>query len=181
MYTQIHNYLRQQVCLFICWLAGLSVGLHKNYWTDFHKTWVEDVSKSSKDPINFWCGSWWKHVFQITLKDHLLFSQRVKESWQHGTIFWDIRVRSVAGDCLRQGEGTKKTCRERFCFKKKFNVNLNSWWVLSPEIRFIHAISAIPKSAAIVLRLLCSPSVRAKWGFPFADKRSDSSFHTLAS
>ena len=34
-------------CFLIGWLYGLfglSAGLHKNYWMDFHKTWVEDRS-----------------------------------------------------------------------------------------------------------------------------------------
>ena len=33
-------------CLFVCLLAGLSAVLHKNYWTDFNKSWREDVSRS---------------------------------------------------------------------------------------------------------------------------------------
>ena len=38
------------VCLF-----GLSAGLHKNYWTDFHKSWMVDGSWLRTDPVNFCC------------------------------------------------------------------------------------------------------------------------------
>ena len=34
----------------ICLLVGLSIGLHKNYYTDFHETWMEDVSRPRIDP-----------------------------------------------------------------------------------------------------------------------------------
>ena len=40
-----------------CCLLGLSAGLDKNCWTDFHKTWMEDGSRPRKDLINLWCWS----------------------------------------------------------------------------------------------------------------------------
>ena len=39
-------------CLFTS--VSLSAGLHKSFWTDFHETWMEDVSRPKIDPINFW-------------------------------------------------------------------------------------------------------------------------------
>ena len=30
-------------------LVGLSAGLHKSYWTDFHKIWIEDGSWVKED------------------------------------------------------------------------------------------------------------------------------------
>ena len=37
----------------VCWMVGLSAGLHKNYFTDFNKTWMEDGSQPMIDPTNF--------------------------------------------------------------------------------------------------------------------------------
>ena len=50
------NYLHQQGFLVtrVYLLVGLSAGFHKNYRTDFHKTWMEDGSRPRMDPINFW-------------------------------------------------------------------------------------------------------------------------------
>lgn len=39
-----------------CWFVGLSEGLHSNYGTGFHETWIEVRSWSRKDPIKFSCG-----------------------------------------------------------------------------------------------------------------------------
>ena len=41
----------------ICELVGLWSRLHKNCWTDFHETWMEEGSLSGINPINFWCRS----------------------------------------------------------------------------------------------------------------------------
>lgn len=37
-----HPHSRLFVCQFICWFAG---GLHKNYWLDLRKTWIENRSQ----------------------------------------------------------------------------------------------------------------------------------------
>lgn len=37
------------------WLVGLSAWLHKNYWADFHKTWMENGCLPRIDSIIFWC------------------------------------------------------------------------------------------------------------------------------
>lgn len=34
------------VCLYLSWLGDLSAGLRKNYKMDFHKTWLEDGSRT---------------------------------------------------------------------------------------------------------------------------------------
>ena len=43
--------------LLVCWFVGLCAGWHKNYWTDFYKTWMEDGSRPRLDPNKFWCRS----------------------------------------------------------------------------------------------------------------------------
>ena len=44
----------------ICWLVGLCAGLHKNYRTYFHETWMKDVSWPKIYPIHFLCWSRWR-------------------------------------------------------------------------------------------------------------------------
>ena len=51
--------------VFICWLVGLWAGLHKNHRVDLYETWIEDVSWSRIDPINFWGGLW--NFFSLAL------------------------------------------------------------------------------------------------------------------
>lgn len=48
---------RSHVYTHICLLVGLSAGWHKNFWMDFHKTWMEEESRPRMDPMNFWCRS----------------------------------------------------------------------------------------------------------------------------
>lgn len=52
-YLRWGGFVLTHFCLFV----GLSAGLHKNYWTDFHETGMEDGSRPRIDPFYFWCGS----------------------------------------------------------------------------------------------------------------------------
>lgn len=58
-----------QPCSLVC-LIGLSARLHKNYRTDFHKTWVKDEFWGEIDTINFWCRAGHKNSLSPFLKKH---------------------------------------------------------------------------------------------------------------
>ena len=81
MYTQIHNYLRQQVCLFICWLAGLSVGLHKNYWKTTEQTtkleWKMFLGPA-KIPLTFGAD----HDENMFFRSHLKITFYLARGWK---------------------------------------------------------------------------------------------------
>lgn len=47
-----------------CPFVGLWRGLHENYWTDFHETWMKDGSQSRIDPITFLWRSGWRWLIQ---------------------------------------------------------------------------------------------------------------------
>ena len=64
------HYFRHGCCVFtpfsvfvaLCWLVGLSAGLHKNSGADFHQTLMEDGSRPSIDPTKDAMGKNWSPV-----------------------------------------------------------------------------------------------------------------------
>lgn len=43
--------------VYVGWFVCRITGLHKNYMTDFCKSWMADGSQARIEPINFWSGS----------------------------------------------------------------------------------------------------------------------------
>lgn len=46
--------------VFLCFLVGLSAGLHRNHWPDFHNTWMEDIN-----PTDSWVLSGYRYGTRI--------------------------------------------------------------------------------------------------------------------
>lgn len=57
MYNYIFamHYLSEEVMF--SHVVGSSAGLHKNYFPDFHETWMEDESQARIDSSEFWFWS----------------------------------------------------------------------------------------------------------------------------
>lgn len=50
---QVKKYHNLDQCQFVGQSVGLSAGFHKNCWTGFHDTWMEDGSRHGIDPLKF--------------------------------------------------------------------------------------------------------------------------------
>lgn len=41
----------------VSFVVGLSTEFHKNYYTDFHQTWLDNWPQAGIDLVNFWWAS----------------------------------------------------------------------------------------------------------------------------
>ena len=70
-YLSQGSYVFTQVSFILLVFVGVSAGLHKTYWTDFHKTWTEDGCQPRIDPF--------KKLLQIQIKGQ--FQDSFVTSW----------------------------------------------------------------------------------------------------
>ena len=106
----------------ICWLVGLSTGLHKNYWKDFRKTCYKTGFRPGTDPVNFWwrsgyCFIWhrirlgwikgvswqryalWLHLYEKDIWMQLFSSTDYSDVTEpRGAKLWGIIIRTIRGE-----------------------------------------------------------------------------------
>ena len=77
-------------CLFFAWLVGLSAGIYKNCWNNFHKTWMEEGCRPRIDHVTFFVQIWL----------HFLISQEI----MHGS--WEKKEETDNGLGFIKSKGT---------------------------------------------------------------------------
>ena len=76
-------------CLVVCRLVYFSSGLHKNYRSDLHWTWLRDGPWAREEPIKFWGGS---GSFTLNLNFFLwsLLDVVWHWPWQRSALYWAL-------------------------------------------------------------------------------------------